>query len=926
MLQQKEKIDYYQLSVEECLEKLNSNPDWLSEEEIQSRLKIYGKNQLQDLHKVPAIFKFFAQFKDALIILLIVSALISVYLEDYKWAIVVWFIVLVNAIVWYLQEAKAEKIMQSLKKMLNPTIKVKRDWKVLEDKAEELVPGDIVYIEEGDNVPADLRVIEEMNLQANDFSLTGESNPVNKFTHEIWWYSNIGDRSNLLFMWTTVATWHWFGLVVATWMNTELGRIANLSYEAGQWEATPLQKEIWNVTKKLTISIVFLCGILLIIALIAKFTLQEALVFAVGIAMCMVPQGLPAQVSAALSLAAGRLAKNNALVKQLSSVETLGCVNIICTDKTGTLTKNEMTVKNISVWWHIYEIAWSWYEPKWGIILPEEKWINPSKQISLFKDTWKHFLYSCFLNCNARVGQPDDEHSLRYSVWDPTETALIVLAQKLWYDTDKLRDQYSEIKEFGFDSVRKMMSSLRTIEWKEFAYVKWSAVQVLDKCTRIFDGKTIKKLNKTQKDKILSDVDMMASKAMRNLALAYKPITEWKHKSIQEVESDLIFLGFASIIDPPREEVNDAIVAAHNAKIKIAMITWDSAMTAKAVWEKIWLVKPDKSLSIVTWDELKNKTDIQIIKIFENDCIIFCRTSPEDKLRIVWLLRDNLNVVAVTWDGINDAPALKKANIWVSMGKIGTDVAKDASEIVLLDDSFHTLVGAIKEWRIIFQNLKKTILLNVNANGWELFTVLPSLVAMALWRIPMALNPLQILAIDLIGEMWPLAALTWDPGQERLMNEAPRDVKQHILDKHVIIDLIWSSALMWLLWYAAYLLYFTLHGISAFGVDTWTIAYMTANSVTYTTVMMWQFANILSRRAWWIESVFSRYIWSNKKLLIAFSFSIVCVMLLIYNPIISWYFSFWAMQLIDWILPISWGIIFLLVREFHKFWRRKNNK
>jgi len=432
MLQQKEKIDYYQLSVEECLEKLNSNPDWLSEEEIQSRLKIYGKNQLQDLHKVPAIFKFFAQFKDALIILLIVSALISVYLEDYKWAIVVWFIVLVNAIVWYLQEAKAEKIMQSLKKMLNPTIKVKRDWKVLEDKAEELVPGDIVYIEEGDNVPADLRVIEEMNLQANDFSLTGESNPVNKFTHEIWWYSNIGDRSNLLFMWTTVATWHWFGLVVATWMNTELGRIANLSYEAGQWEATPLQKEIWNVTKKLTISIVFLCGILLIIALIAKFTLQEALVFAVGIAMCMVPQGLPAQVSAALSLAAGRLAKNNALVKQLSSVETLGCVNIICTDKTGTLTKNEMTVKNISVWWHIYEIEWSWYEPKWGIILPEEKWINKSKQLSAFKDTWKHFLYSCFLNCNARVGQPDQEHSLRYSVWDPTETALIVLAQKLW--------------------------------------------------------------------------------------------------------------------------------------------------------------------------------------------------------------------------------------------------------------------------------------------------------------------------------------------------------------------------------------------------------------------------------------------------------------------------------------------------------------
>lgn len=536
-----------------------------------------------------------------MIILLIVSMFIALYLQDYRWATILWVIVLVNAIIWYIQEAKAERIMQSLKKLLHPTTKVFRNWKIVEDLAENIVPWDIVYIQEWDNIPADLRIIQESNLQTNDFSLTWESNPVNKFTHEISWDVELWDRNNILFMWTTVATWEAYWLVIATWMETELGKIANLSQEV-KLESTPLQRELANIAKKLTIWTIILWWVLLVVALLADFSTKEAFIFAIWIAAAMVPQWLPAQVSIALTLASWRLAKKNALVKQLASVETLWCVNIICTDKTWTLTKNEMTVRNIYLWSKIYEVTWWWYETNWKIRLNDE-FVSDE-----FINTWKHFFYCWVLDSTARVNPPDKDHPLRYCLWDPTEAALITLASKAGFDYDTLQASYPKLRDYGFDSSRKMMSTVRDVDGQKIVYVKWAAKRILNACTQIFDWTQIRKITKRDKDKILSHIDEFATESMRNLTMAYKIIDpNITSMTMQETESDLIYLWFTSILDPAREEVPAAIQAAYKAQIKVIMITWDHGLTAKAIAKKIWLSENDEEILIITWDELRKK-------------------------------------------------------------------------------------------------------------------------------------------------------------------------------------------------------------------------------------------------------------------------------------------------------------------------------
>lgn len=907
-------ISMYELSPEASLAALQTSFDGLKSQDVVARQTIYGKNILKKIWGRSFFVKFLSQFKEVLIILLGASALVSRYLQDYRGATILWIILLINVIIGYAQEAKAERIMESLKKMLFPTAKVKRDGKLIEEKAENLVPWDIIYIEAGDNVPADIRILQESELQANDFSLTGESNPVNKFTHGIAGDVLVAERNNCLWMGTTVATGNGRGVVFATGMETELGRIANLS-QAQETTDSPLQKEMANIAKKLTIGTLILVVILVIISLLAHFTLIQAFVFAVGVSAAMIPEGLPAQVSIALALAASRLAKNKALVKQLSSVETLGCVNIICTDKTWTLTKNEMTVKHAWLGFNIYDVSGDGYEPIWNVI---DKQTNQPIQ-SAFISQRKHFFSTLYMASNARVNPPDTEHPVRYALWDPTEAALISLAQKVGIDTEKLDDFYKEEHQYGFDSVRKMMSSVRDIEGQKLLYVKWAPWAILDHCTQIFDGQIIRPITDDDKKNITLYIDEQASHAMRNLACAYKPIPEYHEKmTLEEAEQGLVFLGCVSIIDPPREEVAAAIVAAHEAKIKIVMITWDYGVTAEALAKFIWLETDAHSVTHIAGKELQEMSDIQLVQALEKSwSVIFSRTSPEDKLRIVSLLKKDRDVVAVTGDGINDAPALKKADIGVAMWRIGTDVAKESSQIILLDDSFSTLVYAIREWRIIFANLKKTILSCITSNGGELFAVLLSLFFWAFFGLPIAITAVQILAIDLITEMFPLTALTWDPPQKNLMTEGPRNISDHVINKPMIIDLIRSGFLMGWLAFANYILFLIFHGHTLSTITTWSIYYPLATSITYTSIVFCQFMNILSRRAG-EHSVFTKYLWSNKRLIGAFGISLICLAVLIYVPVVSNYFWFWALAIEDRIFPIMAWVVFLLIREGHK--------
>jgi P-type Ca2+ transporter type 2C len=909
----------YQLSAEDTFKYLDTRPEGLTADEVQKRLDFYGKNQLVEINKDPLIFKLLGQFKDLMAVILMVAAGLNLYLHEYRDAIILFAIVFINALVSFFQEYRAERVMDSLKSLVMAKAKVIRDGKEVEIDGQMIVPGDIVVFEEGDAVPADLRVVTENSLGTNDFSLTGESSPVRKFTHLIPGEVEIGARNNLVFMGTTVATGNGQGVAFATGMKTEVGRIANLSQQTVA-ELSPLQKELNNMAKKVTYITLTVGVILFFLGILLHFSLREAFLFALGIAAACVPEGLPAQVSVALSLAAGRLAAKKAVVKKLSAVETLGSTHIICTDKTGTLTTNEMTVQKLLIGKNVFDVTEIGYEPK-GKILDD-------KGAPLAKDELTKlvtFFETGVFASNARVSPPDSTHPKWYSIGDPTEAALITLAGKVGIDPVKLEKKYPEFKEFTFDAVRKRMSSIREREGKMWVYAKGAPLSVLERCTQFWDGKTVRPLTDSDRDFIKQKSDFFAMQALRNLGYAYREVTNYHHEfTMEEAECNLIWLGQVSMIDPPRKEVKAAIEAALKAYIRVIIITGDYALTAEAIAKKIGVNKfgEDKTITVVTGKELKKMSDIDLLQklIFAN--LIFARTSPEDKLRIVDLLKRAGEVVAVTGDGVNDAPALKRADIGVAMGKTGTEVAKNSSELILLDDSFGTLVSAIKEGRTIFQNLRKTITSSLTSNGGELFAVLISLLFTSLFHWPLAIVAVQILAIDLIGEMLPLTFLTSDLPQEKIMTTPARKPNEHFIDPPILLNIAWCGFMMGALGYLNFIFILFHEGVSPVNLALDNPVYMRATTLTYVTIVFCQWANIFSRRAG-EESVFTRYAWSNRNLLIAYVVSLFFILNIVYNPYVSPFLYTKPLMALDWTLALVAAFVYLLIREFYKLMVRR---
>lgn len=912
--------DAYQISTKEALEKLKSNLSGIDDDESKKRLLDYGPNTLSNLKKSPIIFKFFAQFKDLMIILLIACAGISLYLGDIRTAGILVAIVIINAMIGFIQEFKADKVMDSLKSLMVPEAKVYRNGQLETIMASHLVPGDIIYVEEGDSVPADGRILEENEVSTNDFALTGESNPCRKFTHVIKGTVGIGDRRNLIFMGTTVATGNAICLVTATGMGTELGRIASLSQSTRPSMST-LQKEMNNLAYRITVATLILAVILIFISLGAQLSLTDAFLFAISISSAMIPQGLPAEVSVSLSRAAGVLAKERTLVKKLSAVETLGATSIICTDKTGTLTKNEMTVEQIMLIGKRFNVQGGGYEPK-GEIQDSGRKLDDNELENL-----KKFILTGYFASNAKIYGPDENHPVWHCIGDPTEAALITLTRKAGIQTDPIDKASPELKEFPFDSVRKRMSSVRMYEDKLTVFVKGAPESVLDKCTRIWlpDG-TVREINGDDRKVIDLQNDEMANNAMRNLAYAYKNIDEsvdYKQHNPDIIENDLIYMGMVSIIDPIREEVAEAMQAARDAHIKVSIITGDYALTAKAIAVRAKLADSPEGIIVVEGDKLHALKDSEVLDLVMRGSIVFSRVSPEDKMRIVGLVKDNGHVIAVTGDGINDAPALKRADIGVAMGKTGTDVAKQSAEIVLLDDSFHTLVGAIQKGRTVYQNIKKATISCLTSNYGELMTVLIGLVALSLAGIPPAITPILILSIDLIAELFPIAALGWDEPDKELMHDKPRDTKNHIFNLSTFFDLLYTGTLMGVLAFGNYLFFAYRNNIAASDLSGNNI-YFSAVTITYVTIVLCQFVNILVRRS--RGFTISSYLFTNRQLWMAMGLSIVCVMAIVYTPIIQQIFGSGPLSLIDWACALAAALIFFAVKESGKTFNRHFSK
>lgn len=911
--------NFHALSLEQVLEQLQTSRKGLEKEHIRKALQQYGPNSITTEKKGSRIKKVLKQFKDYMIILLLVTAGISFYLQEERSAIILLIIVAFNAMIGFLQEYKAEKIMDSLKKLVHPYATVIREWKQQEIKVEDLVPGDLILLEEGKSVPADARVIESKWLGTNDFALTGESNPVSKYSDSLPQKTSIAEQSNMVFMGTTVAKWLGRAIVTATGEETLLGRIADLSQQTKS-DFSPLQKEINNISVKLTIGTIIVWSILFVIATIVKLPTYEAFLFALGVGMSLVPQGMPAQISIALSLASNKLAKKNVVVKQLSSVETLGSTSIICTDKTGTLTKNEMTAQQMRIAGKNYYATGLWYKPQ-GKITDQDGVPVTTHRINSNKLL---FLWG-MLASTARIAWPDQYHSTRHTLGDPTEWALITLGEKAWFALEVVHQTHREYTIFPFDSDRKRMSSIRQVGGHIISFVKWSPESILSETTHILDHGKARPITQADKDAIKHFDDTNASNAMRNLAIAYKTLTENQLKTVDQktAETHLTLVWIVSMIDPPREEVEEAMKAAYEAKIKVAIITGDYSLTAKAIAHKVWLDKDGQEIVVIKGIMLSKMSDSEIATIVQNQHVIFSRTSPEDKLRIVSVLKAQWAIVAVTGDGINDAPALKKADVWVAMWLTGSDVAKEAASLILLKDSFSDLVHAIREWRIIFENLKKTILSSLTSNGGELFVVLISLLCTGMFGWPIAIIPLLILAVDLLGEMLPLTALAWDPGQATLMSKKPRNPDKHIVEGKVLIDLIWAWFLMGLIPYTVFITKLLLDGQWLLASNISEEHYATAVSTTYVAILMCQYANILSRRAG-EKSVFTPYFWSNKTLLVSFLISIVLVTALLYIPIINKALGNGPIGPKERLLAIAGWCVYLGMRELQK--KRKNKK
>jgi Ca2+-transporting ATPase len=713
-------------------------------------------------------------------------------------------------------------------------------------------------------------------------------------------------------MGTTVATGNADCLVIATGMSTELGRIASLSQSFKQSPST-LQREMNNLAFRITIATIILVFILVLISLGVNLSIKEAFLFAISIASAMIPQGLPAEVSTSLSQATGVLAKDRALVKKLSAVETLGATSIICTDKTGTLTKNEMTVEYIILHDEVLCVSGTGYEPIGDISSEENQKISQAKLVSL-----KLFMATGYYSSNAKVFAPDKEHPSWHCIGDPTEGALVTLVKKAGIDIDNLEKTAPELKEFPFDSARKRMSSVRLYNGKLTVFVKGAPESVLDKCTKIWlsDGQ-IRDITKKDKELIFSQNDHFAQKAMRNLAYAYKNIDEsvnYKKHDPDVIENDLVYMGMVSMIDPVRDEVPAAMVAARAAHVSVSIITGDYAATAKAIAVRAKLADHPDSIRIIEGKDMVSMKDSEILDLVLRGGVVFSRVSPEDKMRIVGLTEHSNHIVAVTGDGINDAPALKRADIGVAMGKTGTDVAKQSADIILLDDSFHTLINAISQGRTVFQNIRKATLTCLTSNYGELAIVLIGLAALSLLGIPPAITPILILSIDLIAELFPIAALGWDKPDKELMHDWPRNTREHIFNTNAFFDLAFSGLLMGILAFGNYIFFAYRNGVAPSELSN--SIYLSAVTLTYVTVVLCQLTNVLIRRS--RSFTISSYLFTNKHLWLAMAFSMICVLAITYVPFVQNVFGSGPLGAIDWFYAFMAALIYFVIKESFK--------
>lgn len=922
-------MNYYQQSIPDAVSALDTSvTDGLSGQTAAKRLAEHGPNEIHHKASRTPLRMFLEQFKNWLVLLLIGAAALSFFLQSYRDGIILLLIVALNATVGFYQDWKSENILQSLKSLIIDKCYVIREGKKIEIPSMELVPGDLVLMNEGDGVPADIRLTDSTGFSTSDFILTGESQPREKSSgdtrqslapadtrHEAEPRASaasrqpanvpVSERDNCVFMGTTVAKGMGRGLVFATGMDTELGKIAGTSSTIDV-SPTPLQTELNDVGKKITWITLVLSVILFIGRLLTGEHYDAALIFAIGVAAAMVPEGLPAQISVSLALGVARLARKNAIVKRISAVEALGAATVIATDKTGTITKNEMTILHCHLNGKDFTITGTGYEPK-GQILDIDG--NVMEKDNLGEG--KVFFLNGFLGSTGRVNPPDAHHKDWYPIGDPTECAFATLLMKAGYDPDEIEQAYPRVAIFPFDSVRKRVSIIREHKNRHISFVKGSLESILEKSNQTIADDKIELLTAKDKERYANIAKIHAADAYRVIALAFCDLEKKSAYTLEEAEDQLVFAGFVAMIDPPHDEVKAAIKTAYDAGMKVMMITGDNDLTARAIALQTGISNEDGSVPEVIGDQqLRDMTDEQLKACFGARSLIFSRVAPDEKLRIVSLLKDEGEIVAVTGDGVNDTLSLKKADIGIAMGKHGSKVAQEAAGMVLLDDDFSSIVLAIKEGRNIYNNLKKITLANLVGNTAELTCILIGFTG-SFFNYPLVLMPLHILLIDLIGNMLPLLMIAFDPPETDLMHQAPRKTGQMLTTRN-LVTVLFAGLFKGFISFFAYYMSYRHHAGESLGHEK-------AVTVTMVSLIVCQFVNIFSSRT--RRGILSRYFFSNVQLFAGVLLSAMFMLIVSYVPVLQGLLHTGPLDGWDWAYVGGGAGAFLLVMEGYKKWR-----
>lgn len=745
----------------------------LTTREAKKRLAKYGYNELVKKKKISPLLIFFSQFNDFMIWVLIAATAISGSMGETADAITILIIVIMNAILGFIQEYKTEKSLEALKNLAAPLAKVIRDGKLIIINVKEVVVGDVIEIEDGDRIPADCVVLKSSGLQSDESILTGESVPVekqNNYNHE-----KINSK-NYLYMGCIITHGRGMAKVIAIGMNTEMGKIANMLQEIEN-KQTPLQEKLEKLGKMLVVGCIVVCGIVTITGILKGEDPYKMFLVGVSLAVAAIPEGLPAIVTVSLALGIQRMLKKNALVRKLPAVETLGCTNVICSDKTGTLTQNRMTVKKVYMPDKIYDITGDGYDEN-GEVLYKNKKINIQNNMN-FK-----YLLECSVMCN-NSSIPRNSKSQKYS-GDPTEIALLVLSEKVGVSRKNLEKKYSIVKENPFDSERKMMSVVCDNYGSRTIYAKGALESILGKCTKVLIEGNVEPITKSIIEKINSYNGILADGALRVLAMAYKSI---KDNHTDSGEDNLVFIGLVGMIDPPRYEVKEAIFDCKLAGIIPIMITGDHKQTACAIAKELKMLEKDSI--VITGEELNKLSDKEFEKIIHR-VRVFARVNPAHKYRIIKTLKKVGMVAAMTGDGVNDAPAIKEADIGISMGVTGTDVTKEASSMILLDDNFATIVAAVSEGRVIYDNIRKFIRYLLSCNIGEVLTMFLASVL----SLPIPLLPIQILLVNLATDGLPAMALSLEPPEKDVMLRKPRGRNESIFSEGLWAKIVLRGVLI----------------------------------------------------------------------------------------------------------------------------------